>query len=122
MKQILLSLVATFMLTGLAQASEWTPVLSYTAMENSPSYRDVLIHNPGTYSEVRLQMNGAGYVDRFDTISHVLWGREVDGLSGHYERGESRTASFDSRQVRWVRLYVRSTPPGQPVNVQVWMR
>ncbi|QDK39079.1 hypothetical protein [Bdellovibrio sp. NC01] len=124
MKKLILALFATVLVSGTAKASEdyWTQVVSYTTTEDSPAYRDILVHNPGTYSEMRVQMSGAGYIDRIDTISLFLWGKEVDGLDGHYEAGEMKAVYFGSRQVRWIRLYARSAPPGMPVNVKIWMR
>ena len=127
MQKIILALVATFFVHSFAFAdvdadSSWTPVASYLATAQSPSYRDVLIHNPGTYSQVRVQMDNAGYIDRFDIISHVLWGTSIGGLDGHYDAGQVRTTDMGEHQVRFIRMYVRGVSAGQPVHVRVWMK
>lgn len=127
MQKIILALFATLFIGAVAHAeadadASWTPVASYLATEQSPSYRDVLIHNPGTYSQVRVQMDNAGYIDRFDIISHILWGSQVFGLDGHYDAGQVKTTDMGATQVRFIRMYVRSISSGQPVHVRVWMK
>lgn len=121
MKTFFAAIAMSLMFAGVAQAQEWTPVISTVLSEQSPSYRDILINNPGTYSEVRLQvLNEGAYIDRFDTISYILWGKAVPELAGRYSAGEVRTAYIGSSKVKFVRIYARSA--GQPVHVRVWMR
>lgn len=113
----------SFLFAGAAQAQEWTQVVSTVLSEQSPNYRDVLINNPGVYSEVRLQvLNEGAHIDRFDTISYILWGKSVSDLAGRYKSGEMRTAFMGSSKVKFVRIYARSAHPGEPVRVRVWMR
>lgn len=127
MKNILLTLSTIFLLnasTALAFEDAWTPVVATTLLENqqSPGYSDILIHHPGTYSEVKVAFGGDAIMDRFDIISFFLWGTPVSGLEGALDAGHEYTGYFKSSKVKFVRMYVRSKNPGLPLQVRVWMR
>ncbi|MBO9665985.1 MAG: hypothetical protein J7501_04165 [Bdellovibrio sp.] len=123
MKSLFAALLVSLAFLGSAHASEWTHVLTTTLMTTSPDYKDILIHERGTYSEIRLQVMGHARIDRFDTISHVLWGKQVFGLDGEYQPEDVRTATLDkATKIRWVRIYASSLPEGMPIPVRIWMR
>lgn len=127
MKNILLTLSTIFLFnasTALASENAWIPVVATTLLENqqSPKYTDILIHNPGTYSEVKVVVGSDAIMDRFDIISFFLWGTQVSGLDGAMTAGHEYTGYFKSSKVKFVRMYVRAKNPGMPLPVHVWMR
>ena len=126
MKNLILCLLAvTSLFVSVAHADEtqgWTPVLSTLVMTQSPDYRDLLIQNSGTYSEIRMQVLNDAWIDRVDVISHIIWGTAINGLDGRYTQGDIREATFPASNVRFLRIYARSAHPGMAVRVKVWMR
>jgi hypothetical protein len=123
------SLSATLSTIGHAEAAQplpqnnWVEVTSQIITTPSPDHRDILIHHPGIYSEVRLQIVGEGaYIDDFDYISQILWGHHVPDLQGFYTADEVRTAIFGPAPVRFIRVYARSVRAGSFVHIRVWMR
>jgi hypothetical protein len=126
MKNILLilSMIFLFNTPALAFENAWTPVVATTLLENeqSPNYRDILIHHPGTYSEIKVIFGSDSILDRFDTISFFLWGTRVPGLQGDLNAGQEYSAYFKPTKVKFIRMYVCAKQPGQPLQVRVWMR
>lgn len=100
---------------------EWVQVLSTVITSESPSYQDMYINEPGTYTKARVQVSTHAFIDRFDTISTVLWAKAIPELAGEYQPGVERSASFAPRKVRALRIYARSRG-GHPVPIKVWMR
>lgn len=100
------------------------PVVSATIMENhqSPNYRDILIHHPGQYSEVKVIFGHDAVLDQFEIVSFLLWGTAVPDFRGAFKSGEEYTATFNAANVKFVRMYVRSKHPSLPLPVKVWMR
>lgn len=122
MKKLMAALFITFGFMSAAHANQWTEVLTTTLTTQSPDYKDILIHNRGTYSQIMVQVGSKAHIERIDTISHILWGKAVHGIEGVYERDETKTAYFGPAKVRFLRIYVTSIPLGMPVPVRVWMR
>jgi hypothetical protein len=124
MKKIILALLVFFSILSVAHADHegWVEVVSKTIGTDANDYRDILIHNPDVYSEVRLEMPTGGRIDHFDIISTFLWGTSVPELQGDYAKGSSKEAFFGATKIRFVRIYARALHPMQPVQVKVWMR
>ncbi|MEK2688896.1 hypothetical protein [Bdellovibrio sp. GT3] len=122
MKTLITALFLSFGFISAAHANQWTHVLTTTITTQSPDYKDILIHNRGTYSQIMVETGSKAHIERIDTISHILWGKQVSGISGVYAAGESKTAYFGPSKVRFLRIYVTSIPFGMPVPVKVWMR
>jgi len=121
---LILSTIFSFNSAALALEDGWTQVVATTlgGDQQSPHYRDILIHHPDTYSEVKVVFGSDAIVDRFDLISFILWGTQVPELTGYYSAGEEHTALFKPTKVKFVRIYVRAKHSGQPLPVRVWMR
>lgn len=128
MKKLILILGTSFLFSALISATalaadDWTEVVATTMTWQSPQYRDILIHNPGTYSEVKVMFTSDdAIVDRFDVVSTILWAKPVSGLDGYYQQNVERTGFMNSTKVRWVRIYARPKHAGLPLSVRVWMR
>lgn len=125
MKSFALSAVFLLVLGFVSSAHAWTEVAYETIFADYPVYQQIVLRKSKVeYQEIMIQvMNpGGARIQRAEVITENGWSLPAWRLEGDYRFGMQQIDMFQKSKVRYVRMYLSTLRPREPVRLRVMMR
>ena len=125
MKSFSLSAAFLFTLAFVSSAQAWTEVANETLFADDPAYQQISLRKSKLeYQEIMIQVlnTGGARIQRAEVVTESGWSLPAWRLEGDYRFGTQQSDMFPKSKVRYVRMYLSTLRPREPVRLRVMMR